>query len=143
MPHALGLGQTGRRCSEGRMKRYRIRQGAAPKVKLNDAGQPRERFEGLRLEAYREWIRSLPCILVGREGHTCWSPEKVSDACHVESKARGAGDAGNLYPGCRRAHQEEHNYGRKSFEAFWGVKLREIAGALWLKYEAEHGAPVL
>lgn len=125
------------------MRRTKPRVRSTPKVRRNAQGAPRERFEGLRDEDYREWIRNLPCILTGREGHQCWHPEKRSDAAHVESKACGSGDAGNLFPACRRAHQDQHDHGMKSFCREWGVNVREIAGALWLTYEQEKGAPVL
>lgn len=129
------------------MKRHKIRVRSTPKVRTNEQGQPRERFEGLRNEEYRDWIRGLPCILQGRTNasgrvHVCWHPERCSDACHVESKARGAGDVGNLYPGCRVAHRDEHDFGRKSFEREWSVNLREIAGALWLTYESQRGLSI-
>lgn len=109
------------------------------KCRLNAQGKPRERFEGLRIDAYREWIREQPCLLAGRDGHICWSPEKVRDAAHVESKARGAGDAGNLVSLCRRAHQELHAFGTKSFQRTYGMHLRTVAGELWLEYERAKG----
>lgn len=125
------------------MRRTRLRPGKPLEAKRNEDGQRRERFEGLRDEPFREWIRSLPCLLAIQPGHDCWHPEKRSDAAHVESKARGAGDAGNLVPLCRRAHQEQHDYGLKSFQRVHGVNLRLIAGELWIRYEQERGVPTL
>lgn len=120
-----------------------LRRRSALKARKNAEGKPRERFEGLRDEPFREWIRNQPCILAGREGHRCWSVSKRSEACHVESKARGAGDAGNLLPMCTAAHRDQHDYGIKSFEREYGVKLRALAGAYWLEYEQQQGAPTL
>ena len=111
------------------------------KCRLNKDGKPRERFEGLRDEDYRAWIHARPCLIAS--AHQCWSPERVPDAAHVESKARGAGDAGNLLSLCRRAHQELHSYGRRDFERTYKVSLAKVAGALWLEYERERGAPTL
>ena len=115
--------------------------GRVPSSTLKASGG--ERFPGLVVEAYREWVRGLPCVLAGREGHRCWHPERRCDAAHVATKARGAGDVANLWPACRSAHDEQHRYGIKSFQVRWGLNLREIAGALWLRYEAEQGAPKL
>jgi hypothetical protein len=130
------------------MRRTKLRTHTGLSVKKNAEGKPRERFEGLRLEEYREHIRHLPCILAGAPGHQCWHPEHRSDACHVITKARGAGDAGNLVPMCRRAHDDQHSYGIKSFEREYathlqGQRLGEIAGALWLQWERDHGVASL
>lgn len=120
------------------IRRHAIRPSRKPIAqKKNADGKPKERFEGLRDEAYREHIRSLPCVIAGREGHQCWHPEHRSDAAHVDTKARGNGDAGQLVPMCRRAHQDQHAYGIKSFQREYAVNLREIAGELWLAYEKE------
>ena len=57
---------------------------------------------------------------------------------------RGAGDAGNLVPLCRRHHNESHTYGQKSFEREHAASLdnqplRVWAGGLWIGYEATKG----
>ena len=122
------------------MRRTRIRPGKAPTVKLNAAGKPRERFEGLRLEDFRTWVRARQCIIADER---CVYADHQADATHVESKARGSGDAGNLLPMCRRHHREQHDYGAKDFQRTYNLNLRELSGALWLKYENEKGAPVL
>lgn len=122
------------------MKRTGIRRRTAPKVRTNADGKPRERFEGLRLEDFRDWIRARPCLL---HGPHCRYANHESDAAHVENKSRGAGDAGNLVPLCRGHHREQHGYGQRSFEREHGVRLKEIAGALWLEYEKQEGAPKL
>ena len=106
---------------------------------MNKAGQPRERFEALRDEDFREWVREQPCVIANKD---CWyfrrdDGTKFSDAAHVESKARGTGDAANLVPLCRCHHREQHTFGQRSFEREHDLKLRQIAGEVWLKYEAE------
>lgn len=125
------------------MKRTRLRTRTGLKARKNADGKPRERFEKLRDDAFRDWIRALPCAIAHVEGHRCYHPEHRSDAAHVESKARGAGDAGNLVPLCRRAHEDQHAHGIKSFQREYKINLKELAGALWLKFESEQGAPVL
>jgi hypothetical protein len=123
------------------VRRTRIRTHAVPKVKLNADGKPREAFEGLRIEDYREWIRACPCVV--NDAMRCIYAEHQSDAAHVESKARGSGDAGNLVAMCRRHHREQHDYGMKDFQRTYGVNLRQLAGAFWLRYEESKGLPTL
>ena len=118
------------------MKRTALRRKTPLKAKCNAEGKPRERFEGLRDEDYRDWIRGKPCAVASPR---CVYENHQSDAAHVESKARGAGDAGNLVPLCRRDHDDQHVHGIRSFQREHGVNLRQIAGALWLEYERERG----
>ena len=118
------------------MKRTIPRRRTAPKLQRNADGQPRERFEHLRDDEYRDWIRQRPCAVAGPR---CLYADHQSDAAHVESKARGAGDIGNLVPLCRRHHREQHDHGLPSFEAEHGVRLRSLAGELWLVYERSQG----
>lgn len=106
------------------------------KCRLNKDGKPRERFEGLRDEGFREFVRARPCVVASP---SCAYADHQSDAAHVENKARGSGDAGNLVPLCRRHHQEQHLYGLKDFERAHKVKLRAVAGMTWLAYEQSQG----
>lgn len=122
------------------MRRTKLRPGKPPEAQRNEQGKPRERFEHLRDEAYREWIREQPCLLASER---CFYATKRSEAAHVASKATGSGDSGNLVPLCTRHHREQHDYGVKSFQRVNAVNLRQAAGALWLKYECEKGAPTL
>ena len=111
-----------------------IRRRCRLKVRRNAEGKPRERFEGLRDEDFRAWIRERRCLLVGAPSARCAG--RV-EAAHVESKARGAGDAGNLAPLCLRHHREQHDYGIQSFQREYGVNLRLCAGDYWLRFERE------
>lgn len=105
----------------------------------------RERFAGLKLDDFRAWVRARKCILDGDGWLTgCRYENHQSDPCHVETKARGAGDEANLVPMCRAHHQEQHDYGLRSFERFHAEQLghktlRVLAGETWLAYEAERG----
>ena len=116
------------------------------KRRLNASGLPRERFEGLRDEDYRKWVREQPCAIRAMEpavpGHYCWSPEgrALNDAAHVKGKATGAGDAGNLVSLCRRGHQELHAYGIKSFQRAHAIDLEGVAALLWNEYQ-RYGEP--
>lgn len=125
------------------MRRTRIRTNATPKVRLNKDGKPRERFEGLRDEAKREWIRHQPCA-VANEGcqYERTTEGFFSDAEHVENKARGLGDD-SLIPLCRRHHRERHDFGPKDFQRTYKVNTTLLAGEYQLRWERENGAPVL
>lgn len=119
-------------------KKLAARGGKVPASTLHATG--RERFEGLRDEDFRAWIRHRPCLLHG-EG-CCYARDRegrFSDPAHVRTKATGAGDAGNIVPLCRRHHEEQHRYGIRSFESLHGIRLRDVAGTLWLAYEQERG----
>lgn len=123
------------------MKQYRIRPGQAPKVKLNKAGLPRERFEGLRDEAKRAWVREQPCIVAGPACVYARTKDGFqSDAEHVDNKARGHGDV-SLVPMCRRHHQERHTFGPKSFEKAHKISFAQLAGEYQVRWEEASGAP--
>jgi len=109
-------------------------------MKKNAEGQPVERFEQLRLEAYREFVRDMPCLL---HGAACRYEESRSDAAHVRGKATGAGDAGNLVPLCRAHHQELHQSGPRTFYTRTGLNLSGIAEQTWLAFEKSQGVPAL
>ena len=102
-------------------------------------------FPGNVDKAYRAWIRSLPCILAGRarttplvgnfgsstERHYCFGRVQ---GCHVQSRATGGVDIGNMYPGCARAHDEQGQRGIPAFEQRWSVNLKAIATILEVEY---------
>lgn len=117
--------------------------GKMPRSTLKASGE--ERFPGLKDDDYRTWIRALPCIVASASCRYVRDREGMhSDPAHVRTKATGAGDAGNLVPLCRGHHDEQHNYGPRSFavvhrEALDGKTLRECAAELWVRYEGERG----
>lgn len=121
------------------MRRIRLRTHATLGVKRNAKGQPRERFEGLRDEAKREWIRQQPCAIAGpacRYERT--AAGYFSDAEHVENKSRGKGD-GSLIPLCRKHHIERHTFGPKSFEREHKVRFANLVGEYQLRWEQSQG----
>ena len=121
------------------MKRHGIRPGQPPKAKLNAQGVPKERFESLRLEDFREWVRLQPCAVASKDClyYRRMDGTRISDATHYDAKARGVGDEANLIPFCRVHHNEQHTFGPRSFEREHKVKLGMLAGATWEAYEAE------
>src|ERR1700675_4979891 len=95
----------------------------------------RERFEHVKDEKYREYVRSLDCLLKGVKGHTCWGP---TEFCHVRTKATGSGDRANGWPGCHAAHSDQHQRGIRTFEKVWKLRaLEEIAATIDGVYDAE------
>lgn len=76
--------------------------------------------EVLRSEAFRDFVKGLPCMI-------CLLP---GDAHHVKHK-RGYGDANNLVPLCRTHHREVHTIGVETFERRRGVKLEGVARILF------------
>lgn len=76
--------------------------------------------------AHREFIVSLPCAVPG-----CW--RRRVDPAHAKSRG-AAGKAEHLVPLCAGLdghHAEQHRTGIKTFEARYGLNLREIAASLW------------
>lgn len=89
-------------------------------------------------EPYREWIRTLPCILSGKMiahgQHICWG---AVQCCHVKTRGSGGKDRNNCFPGCASAHDQQGLSGTVAFEQRWGVSLKKIARQLTEIYEAE------
>lgn len=84
---------------------------------------PKERFEKLKKEPLRDYVRSLPCILAGlvdRNGkpHVCKGPVVC---CHLKTKGSAGGDDDNVFPGCSgidSAHDQQEGKTRV-FEYRW------------------------
>jgi hypothetical protein len=87
-------------------------------------------------EPRRAFVRALPCLLGGpwrarlacdKQGrffeHRCFG--KVQ-ACHLKSRGSGGKDAGNLWPGCAGAHEEQHRIGTRRFEERWSEDLAAV-----------------
>lgn len=87
-----------------------------------------KRFPKRRDEAYRDWIRTLPCCLTG-----CVTRSRV-ECAHVRSRGAGGDDVGNCVPLCRSHHDWQHRDGIKSFQAHFHVDLAAIAADLATRY---------
>ena len=117
--------------------------GKPIKRRRNAAGKPRERFEKLRDEAYRAWIRERWCVIVShgttqaKRSHRCWAPSGIV-AAHVSPKARGTGDRNQLVPLCEGGHMEQEGH-TKAFNTKYGLDLAAIAKELDARYEKECG----
>ena len=91
-----------------------------------------DRFKGKRNEAFREWVRGLPCALAG-----CVIQRGDESHCaHVKTRGAGGGDVGNCLPLCPAHHRSQHDMGIKSFEQWQHVDLAKRAqdyAARWLR----------
>lgn len=115
---------------------------AKPKVKPQ-----KKRFAARRDPKYTAWVRQQKCALntFPRKGfirnssitwHMCTGAIQVA---HVQSRGAGGSDRGNVVPLCLGAHHEQHSIGTKSFEAQWGINLKQEAERLLALYIREHG----
>jgi hypothetical protein len=108
-------------------------------LKKVSAKPRRERFEHLKDDAYRQWVRDHSCLVAGVRDeedvpHRCWG---TMEAAHVRTKATGSGDRMNLVPLCTLAHRIQHTVGIKSFQRRYRIRLDFIAAQLDAEYEAE------
>lgn len=94
----------------------------------------------VRDDAFRDYIRSLPCLLADRDPCECGkyihvgSRRMVTEACHVRTR-RNNGDLANLVPLCSSHHKEQHQVGIKTFQSRYGLELRAVAADLWDRYQ--------
>jgi hypothetical protein len=104
-------------------------------IKARNAKRGGHRFPKRVDEAFRDWIRSLPCCLRG-----CITRTRV-ECAHVKTRGAGGEDVGNCVPLCRAHHEHQHLIGIKSFQAFHHVDLKDLAartGADFLAVWADH-----
>lgn len=66
--------------------------------------------------------RLLPCAVCLRAA--------PSDPAHVVSRGAGGLDAGNVWPACRRHHDQQHAIGVRAFEKRHGLSLEVVASAV-------------
>lgn len=97
-------------------------------------------------EDFRAYVREQPCCIGSdsTEGGCYWwgalpahRGTYLNEACHVKTRGAGGADKGNLVSMCKGHHREQHIVGIESFQRVHGVDLREIAGALWARYERD------
>ena len=121
---------------------YELHPVPKPRKKVAPTGRPRTRLKRVNRkrgghmfpknvsEERREHIRGLPCVLSGRwsratphaiqRTHVCIGTVR---ACHLKSRGSGGKDAGNMWPGCDGAHEQQHRLGIPAFEAKWNINL--------------------
>lgn len=125
--------------------------GGKPLVSYADAHAvkkpvgPKERFEKLKNEPLRVFIRTQLCILAGlvdRHGikHICVG---AVVCCHLKTKNSKGGDDDNVFPGCggiNGCHQEQEGH-TKEFEYKWQLRLKPICRKLTAAFYAvaKHG----
>lgn len=102
----------------------------------------RKCYAHLRDPEFKAWVRTLRCLLSGREGHVCKGRVEFS---HVIPEGRGAPDRGNGLPLCGLAAHREgakswHTMGPDSWQAHWGIDAAVVAAELGQRYEMREGA---
>ena len=112
------------------MKRRKPLRRSTKPIRPRKADKSKRRFAHRRSRTYIAWIRTHPCILMGK--HQCVG---AMECCHVKSRAAGGDDLRNCYAGCHAAHSRQHNMGIKSFQAHYGVDLTAEANRLGDLYE--------
>ena len=86
-------------------------------------------------ESFREFVRRLPCVV-------CLRLTLGGDPCHLHTK-RVAGDwleldgqlVGNLFPGCRSHHAEQHDRGIKTFASTHALDLHAVCVVIGRAYQ--------
>jgi len=86
-------------------------------------------------ESFREFVRRLPCVV-------CLQPTLGGDPCHLRTK-RVSGDwleldgelVGNMFPGCRTHHGEQHDRGVKTFASTHALDLHAVCVVIGRAYQ--------
>jgi len=113
-----------------------------PRMKSRNAKRKGHAFPKNVDESYREWIRGRQCLIAGRAPlwvslhNRCEGRVQVA---HVRSRGAGGADHENVLPLCALHHHEQHTIGKLSFEARYGLALRDEAELLWKRYLDQGG----
>ena len=127
---------------------------ALPRQQQRIRAKGKSRFPKRRNPEYKAFIKTLPCVLLGRpltsgafvfrQTHDC---REAIDPMHVKSRGAGADDFRQLVPCCHTEHARSHTEGIKSWAARWFPattagepidELRRIAAEVYPKqYEAQ------
>lgn len=102
-----------------------------PLRRVNPERQKRREEAGQVYGPYHRYVKTLPCILAGRSGHTCWGPVTGH---HVKTVGAGGLDERNEVPCCVMAHREIHA-GARGFEREWGIDLVREATRMHERWE--------
>lgn len=123
-------------------------------------GKKVKRFAARRNDAYREWVKTQPCELLGRTP-IAWEPlpgwnscllevefsfgaphrchiGDVIDPAHVHTRGHGGDDLGNLLAICHTEHVRQHAQGIQTWTRRWFGGLAE-AEQRAEKLAAEYG----
>lgn len=118
------------------MRRTPVRPSTKPPKRstkrIKVRGKPR--FKGRVDEAFREYIRGLPCAL---RFDFC---SGGTECAHVKPRSIGGTDRGNCVPLCRRHHSAQHLMGIQSFQRYYGLALAKLAAEYGGRYTREHDA---
>lgn len=116
-----------------RSKKRQAKLDSAPAIRT--VSDDRRAAAGQDDASFQEFVRRLPCVV-------CLKPTVKGDPCHRLARRRFGdwvhdlelGLIGNIYPGCRAHHGEQHDHGRTTFEVEHGIDLRVICRVVGLAY---------
>lgn len=95
---------------------------------------PKERFEELKDEKLRGYVRGLPCALQGQQRRDFYRCSGLVQVAHVKSKGAAGGDWDNVIPLCEFHHMDQHRVGIKSFEYHYNLRLKPLARKVTAAY---------
>ena len=102
------------------------------------ADKSKRRFADKRDMAYQGWIRTLPCVARNDGILKQHCGDGPSECAHVKARSTGGADRGNCVPLCARHHAQQHSWGIRSFQQFFGIDLLAIALDLAARYTKEN-----
>lgn len=81
-----------------------------PLRKVNEERRARREQEGRVYGPLHDWIKTQPCDLAGRQGHTCrfYEDRPRIESHHIKTVATGGEDRNNTVPLCPAGHDEAH-----------------------------------
>lgn len=77
------------------------------------------------------WLHRLQCSVPGCDARDV-------EQAHAKSRAAG-GDWTDSLPLCREHHREQHDIGLLTFEAKYGIDLRDLAAMVQWKWSESNG----
>jgi hypothetical protein len=117
------------------MKRTPLKRGKPPRrktrVKARNAKRGGHRFPHNVDEAYRDYIRALPCVARSIAYRTHCFGRVV--CAHLKTRGSGGLDRGNTVPLCVRHHAEQEG-NTAGFNERYGLDLAAIAAKLADEY---------
>jgi hypothetical protein len=90
-------------------------------------------------EAFREYVRGLPCLMRSHAPwwSDLWQCDGPVECAHVKTRGAGGADAGNIVPLCRRHHAMQHAVGIRTFQSDFALDLRAAAARVWADHRGD------
>lgn len=117
-----------------------LRVPAKPMRKVNEDRQRRREEADLVYGTHHEWIKTLPCDLDGRQGHTCryYDDRPRVEGHHIKHVGSGGEDRNNEVPLCPGGHDEAHALPLTAWCRKYHRDFRSVACDYTNQFDAEH-----